>query len=70
MERYCSFINNAGSEINECCREHDFQYSEFGTLTRAEADMDLRQCAGKRHPKRAFIGWVIVRLFGWIYWKR
>lgn len=66
----CNFIQRVDDHSDSCCAEHDFQYSKEGVLSRSEADKNLLICVAKNFPLWAVIGWVLVRLFGWVYWER
>lgn len=53
-----------------CCKEHDFDYSQDGTKTRLKADKDLRACIESMgHPILARVAYVGVRAFGWMFWE-
>jgi diacylglycerol kinase len=67
---YCNFIPRVDEASNKCCAEHDFQYSKQGLLSRAKADRNLRICVAKNFPIYAWVGWFLVRIFGWYYWKK
>lgn len=68
---YCTGWKFASNDINNCCHQHDRDYGINGKVTRVEADNRLRNCILKNgHPIKAWLFWVIVRLFGWIFWKK
>lgn len=68
--RDCNFVPNAGEPSNGCCVMHDFDYGPEGTVSRKESDRQLRNCvASCGHPVYAWLGWIAVRSFGWIWWK-
>lgn len=67
---YCTGLKNAPDDINSCCHQHDRDYGSKGKVTRAEADRRLRDCMLKQgYTIKAWLFWIIVRLFGWIFWK-
>jgi len=51
-------------DFRACCEKHDFAYRN-GTLSRAEADRELRRCiADHGYLLLPWIYWIGVRLFG------
>lgn len=69
-KHYCTGWHNAPTSINSCCHQHDRDYGVRGTVSRAEADKRLRNCLiSQGHPIKAWVFWVLVRIFGWIYYK-
>jgi hypothetical protein len=56
--------------VETCCEQHDTAYGPDGTLTRAQADAQLYECLACDRPTFAWAAWVMVRLFGWWFWKR
>ena len=64
----CTFF--FGGSHNSCCEQHDKNYAADTQVTRREADRQLRECViEKGHPVRAWVMWVGVRLFGWIFYR-
>jgi len=54
--------------FSDCCYEHDIYYVT-GAVNRKEADRCLRKCiAAKGFPVLAWIYWLGVRLFGWVFY--
>ena len=52
-----------------CCHDHNVAYA--ARTDRADADRALRKCVkANGHPVIAWIMWLGVRLFGWIFWGR
>ena len=68
----CTFVPNAGDQTSSCCVAHDRAYEIGGhPVSRKQADLELRRCVAARgHPLLAWIGWALVRAFGWIFWKK
>ncbi|ARB89445.1 hypothetical protein A6J38_02410 [Haemophilus influenzae] len=70
-KHYCTGWRKAPTNINSCCHQHDRDYGIHGTISRADADKRLRECLiAQRYPFKAWIFWVIVRLLGWIFYKK
>lgn len=68
---YCTGWHNAPTNINNCCHQHDRDYGINGTVSRAEADKRLRECLLLQgYPIKAWVFWVIVRLFGGFFYKK
>ena len=67
---YCTGLKNAPENINSCCHQHDRDYGINGKVTRKEADKRLRECLiSQDRLIFAWCAWVVVRLFGWYFWK-
>lgn len=70
-KHYCTGWRNAPANINSCCHQHDRDYGIKGTVSRSEADKRLRNCLILQgHPIKALVFWILVRLFGWVYYKK
>lgn len=55
-------------DFGACCIQHDEIY-RTRSLSRRAADRQLRQCITRHgHPVQAWVIWLAVRLFGWIFW--
>ncbi|HII3824517.1 hypothetical protein [Pasteurella multocida] len=68
---YCTGWHGAPANINTCCHQHDRDYGIKGKVSRAEADRRLRHCLiSQGYPIKAWVFWVLVRMFGWIYYKK
>lgn len=64
----------AGRDVSYryCCDEHDLAYYEGGSQAdRALADYRFWACVrDSGRLLRAWIFWLAVRLFGWLYWNK
>lgn len=68
MSTKCSFFFGGGH--NPCCEQHDIDYGRDSVVSRKEADVHLRaSVALTRHPVRAWVMFVGVRLLGWIFYR-
>ncbi len=69
-KKKCSFVPDHSSGIHNCCDVHDKRYSS-GIMKRVTADRKFRECiTTTSHPVIAWIYWVGVRLFGWIFYRK
>lgn len=55
-------------QVENCCEAHDTAYT--GTVTRQQADQQLYDCIAQERPKFAYVVWLGVRTFGWLFYKR
>ena len=56
--------------VESCCEAHDRNYGPDSTMTRWQADRELRRCIAQYRPNVSWIVWVGVRLFGWRFYKK
>jgi hypothetical protein len=67
---YCTGAPNLGKETQSCCKRHDFDYSPESKVSRRDADILLLLCVAERGmPWRAIVMFILVRLFGWMFYK-
>ena len=67
---FCTGIPRMKFQVESCCEAHDRAYQSGGTGTRAEADLALYACLAPTRPVFAWTAWLIVRAFGWLFWRR
>lgn len=65
---FCTGIPRMKLQVETCCEGHDKAYHGSG-LTRKQADDALYACLVQERPKFAYAAWVIVRTFGWMFYK-
>ena len=73
--KYCSGPISE-DKYGSCCENHDADYGNRKPFdrTRAEADLEFRQCMMMQDPSNwglvvAYGSWLILRLVGWLHWK-
>ncbi|QGM80651.1 hypothetical protein [Otariodibacter oris] len=70
-KNYCTGLKKTSQKTNNCCHQHDRDYGVKGTVSRSEADRRLRVCMIQNNkPVQAWVFWVVVRLFGWFFFKK
>jgi hypothetical protein len=65
---FCSGIPRMKMQVESCCEQHDQAYTH-GT-SRLQADQALYQCLKRERPVFACVAYVVVRVFGWLFYKR
>lgn len=68
---HCNFLPNVGPGTNYCCAIHDADYDRSG-ISRHEADRKLRAClrANGNARWRVELAYLLVRLFGWAFYRK
>ena len=71
LSRIYKRLTNRKPPFESCCAVHDKYYKDENTIiSRKIADIRMRQCVEKSgNPKIAYLMYITVRLFGWLYWK-
>ena len=65
---FCSGIPRMKLQVETCCEMHDKAYSRSG-MSRKQADAELYACIAQERPKFAYVVWLGVRLFGWMFYR-
>ena len=66
---FCSGIPRMKLAVESCCEAHDKAYSQGSNVSRRDADMELYACLAHSRPVFARLVYMVVRLFGWLFYK-
>ena len=66
----CSWFPRMRMRVEDCCNQHDEQYSKASTVSRSNADANLLRCIWKQSYFYAVVVYLGVRCFGWMFYKR
>jgi hypothetical protein len=65
----CTMFPRMKMHVEECCKQHDRDYSRYTKLSRYRADLNFFRCVWKHNKFFAIVMYIGVRLFGHRYYK-